>query len=100
MAIKTTVTKNYFMDSLRTNFSYDGASALYEYYDELSDDLGEDIEFDLVAIRAEWSEYTLDEYNQEFGLELEDLDELEKLLEKDDIRYIVVASNKIVVNNY
>lgn len=100
MAIKTTVSRSSFMDALRTNFSYDGASALYDYYDELSDDLGEDIEFDPVAIRCEWSEYTLDEYNQEFGLELADLDELESLLERDDIKYMVVSSDRIVVSNY
>lgn len=100
MAIKTTVSKSSFMDSLRTNFSYDGASALYHYYDELSDDIGEDIEFDPVAIRCEWSEYTLEEYNQEHGLELADLDELERVLERDDVRYMVVASDRIVVNNY
>lgn len=99
MAIKTTVSKNVFMDSLRTNFSWDGALALYEYYDQLSDDLGEDIEFDPVAIRCEWSEYTLNEYNQEFGLELEDIDELEKLLEKDGMQYMIVASDRIVVSN-
>ena len=39
------------------NWSYAGACALIEYLDDLGDDLGEEFEFDRVAIRCEWSEY-------------------------------------------
>lgn len=35
------------------NFSYEGASYLFD----LLDDVGEDIEFDRVAIRSQWYEY-------------------------------------------
>jgi len=39
------------------NWSYAGACALIEYLDDLGDDLGEEFEFDRVAIRCEYSEY-------------------------------------------
>lgn len=45
-----------------SSFTYNGASALYEYLTDLEDDLDQQIEFDQVAIRCDYSEYkTLDE---------------------------------------
>lgn len=44
-----------------------GAYALAEYLDELSDDIGEPIEWDRVAIRCEYSEYTLRDILDNFG---------------------------------
>jgi hypothetical protein len=40
---------------LRDAFSYEAITALFEWYDELSESC--DIEFDPVAIRCDWSEY-------------------------------------------
>lgn len=39
------------------NWSYDGANLLAKYYEELSDDLEQPFELNIVAIRCEWSEY-------------------------------------------
>lgn len=39
-------------------WTYEAAKTLAEYYDDLSDDIGEPFELDIVAIRCEWSEYT------------------------------------------
>lgn len=64
MAIQQTITDEYhFWDWLRNsdsyskNFSFEGANAVQDYYDQLSDDLGEDIEFDPIAWCCEWAEY-------------------------------------------
>ena len=38
-------------------WSYAGARALVEYLEELEDDIGEEIEFDVVALRCEYTEY-------------------------------------------
>ena len=59
------VHKYEFIDTLTrdeySSFTYNGASALYEYLTELEEDIGQ-IEFDHVAIRCDYSEYkTLDE---------------------------------------
>jgi hypothetical protein len=43
-----------------------GAYALAEYLDELSDDIGEPIEWDRVAVRCDYSEYTLSEVLEGF----------------------------------
>jgi hypothetical protein len=45
-------------DSYKNNFTWKGANALQQYLEELSDDIGENIEFDPVAWCVEYSEYT------------------------------------------
>jgi hypothetical protein len=40
------------------NWSWDGARALAEYLEELEQDLGEEMELDVVAIRCDFSEST------------------------------------------
>ena len=59
MSIVKTMTQSDFQDGLKGNgFSYDGTNALYDYYEELSDSMEEPFEFDAIAIRCEWTEYS------------------------------------------
>lgn len=76
MAIIETITDDYYFwswvknsDSYSNNFSFEGAKALQAYLDELSDDLGENIEFDPIAWCVEYTEYdtALEAYNQQHG---------------------------------
>ena len=71
MAIKTELTRSQFMDDLRSdefaNWTYSGASALYDYLQDLSDDMGQDIEFDRVTLRCEWSESNIDELAEQYS---------------------------------
>ena len=65
--IKETLTQSQFTDALKgdeyTSWSYGATVALYEYLNELD----QDIELDIVAIRCEFNEYdTCLEYAQEF----------------------------------
>lgn len=39
-------------------WSYEGAKALAEYVEQLAEDIGEPIEFDYVALRCEYTEYS------------------------------------------
>lgn len=55
-------------DSYKHNFSFEGAKALQEYLEQLSDELGEDFEFDPIAWCCEYSEYKdFDEFQHETG---------------------------------
>lgn len=61
-------------DMGRDNFSYEGAKALMEYLEELSDYTGENIEYDPIAFCCDFAEYSeaeyeslADEYSQDFG---------------------------------
>jgi len=49
------------------NFSREARRALFEYLDDMSDDIGEDIELDPIAICCEWCEYTADELFEQYG---------------------------------
>ena len=69
-----------FIDSLTkdeyANFSYNGASALYDYLTDLEYDMDQEIEFDRVAIRCDYSEYkTLDKILNQYD-NINNLDEL------------------------
>jgi hypothetical protein len=59
--IKETVNESRFTDVLMfdeyAGWTYGAIKALYDYYEQLSEDIGEDIELDPVAIRCEWTEY-------------------------------------------
>ena len=43
------------------NWTYEEASALFDWYEELEEDIGEPIAFDYVDIRCEWSSGHIDE---------------------------------------
>ena len=64
MSIVNTITNDYEFwdwlknsDNYKNSFSVEGAKAVQEYYEQLSDDMGETIEFDPIAWCCEWAEY-------------------------------------------
>lgn len=60
--MKTTLTTSQAADLLKSdsnaNWSRAGAYALVEHLEELEEDTGTEIEFDVVAIRCDYSEYS------------------------------------------
>lgn len=86
MAIVDTLNKWAFVDGFDKmgrgeNFTRHARELLFEYYDALSEDLGEDIEYDPIAICVEWSEYSEEELIAQYGEPLE--------IEPGQYRYIV-----------
>ena len=63
--MKQTINKHQAVDALlqdnNAGWSIEGAKALVEYLEELEEDLWEEFEFDIVAIRCEFSEMSIDE---------------------------------------
>ena len=62
--IKNTLTDEYTFwewqqqsDTYKDQFSLEGAKALFNYFDELSEEMGEDIEFDPIAWLCDFTEY-------------------------------------------
>jgi len=63
-------------ESYKNNFSWEGANALQEYLEDMSNDIGENISFDPVAWCCEFSEYKdFNDWSQN-GIDIKDLDEL------------------------
>lgn len=80
MSIIRTITNEYEFyewlkqsDNYKNNFSVEGAKAVQAYCDELSEDIGEQVEFDPIAWCCEFSEHdtALEAYNQHHGIDNE-----------------------------
>jgi hypothetical protein len=55
-------------DSYSNNFSFEGANAVQAYFEELSEDIGENIEFDPIAWCCEFSEYdSFEQFQKDTG---------------------------------
>ena len=80
MAITLELSQSHFMDHFRhsrpDNFSYEALEALFNYYEELSDELGSDIPLDVIAVCLDWSEMTLDEMVDRYAGKYSDFDAL------------------------
>ena len=97
MAIKKTVGKNEFMDEFKSirpnNFSYDGLIALYNYLEDLSDDVGEDVELDVIELCCEYEEDSINYFLEQY--ELENIEDL-----KDNTVVIEVDADTIIIQKY
>ena len=61
----------------KDNFTYEGKKALFEYLERYEEDLDEKIEFDVVALCCEYSEYkNLDELKENYS-DIETMQDLE-----------------------
>jgi len=72
--MKETVTIYRFLDvfkgsnTYQNHFSHDGLIALFEYLEDYEDDTGEEIEFDMVAICCDYTEYdSLKDFNADYA---------------------------------
>ena len=97
------VTEYSFRDTFLTsayknNFSYDGLTALYDYFEELEDELGEPIEFDHIAIAGEYSELTIDELRDNYFID-KDIDVIEYLQERTQVIEIE-DSDRVIIQDY
>ena len=79
--------KQGFKDLNRNNFSDEGLKALFEYFQQLESDLDDEIEFDVISICCEFTEYeTLVELGESYP-------------EMDDIEYIETSKGSFVARN-
>lgn len=78
------------MDDQYANWSRDAAYGIAEYLENLADALGENIEFDVVGIRCDFSEYDLEDIIYQYEVEL-GIDTDEEGFEVDDYTMDEVA---------
>ena len=57
MTLSTSQATSQLTQDQNANWTYAGATALVEYLEGLEEDTGEEIEFDLVAIRCDYSQF-------------------------------------------
>lgn len=56
-------------------FSYEGLEVLFDYLDNLSEDTGETIELDVVALCCEYYESSIEELIDNYNIDLSEVDE-------------------------
>ena len=88
--------RNYFGGQYKTNFSYEGLKALFEYLEEFEDGTGAEIELDVVAICCEFTEYeSLKEYNEDYDKEYEEIEAI-----SDDTMLIKIDDERFIIQQY
>lgn len=81
MAIVQTVNSVYqFREAFRLagradNFSYEGLEVLFDYLENLSEDIGEPIELDVIALCCEYCESSIEELIDQYNIDLSDVEE-------------------------
>ena len=67
-------------------FTYEAYEVLFDYLWDLGEDIGEPIEFDVIAICCEWSEYdSIRELAEQYGVAVEDVIDVDEDTDEDDI---------------
>ena len=74
-------------------FSYEGKRALFDYLNELSEDIGEPIELDIIGICCDFTQYdSIEEFNHDYQLDLDDIDDINYytiVIRIDEDRFII-----------
>lgn len=55
-------------------FSYEGLDILFDYLEGLEQDIGEEIELDVIALCCDYAESTIDELISDYGIDISDCD--------------------------
>jgi hypothetical protein len=95
----THLTQSDFIDTFRyshtykNNFSYDGLIALFEYLEDLEENTGEQINFDMVSICCDYTEYSNIE---EFITDYQDSTELHENLDYSEIISVLREQTEVI----
>tara|TARA_R100000234_G_C4856630_1_gene117425 strand:- start:7 stop:309 length:303 start_codon:yes stop_codon:yes gene_type:complete len=58
-------------------FSYNGLKALYDYLEQLEDEIGEEIELDVIALCCEYAEYkSLEHFQNYYGEDYQTIEDI------------------------
>ena len=87
--MKTTVSLYDFREAFRkadrtTHFSYDGLEILFDYFEQLEEDTGEEIEFDVIAICCEYAEDDLEYISNQYSIDIDGLSDEEAFVKVRD----------------
>jgi len=80
----------------KEQFSYKGKKALFEYLEQLEEDLDEEIELDVIALCCDFTEYEdLAEFQNEHGKEYESIEDIE-----DSTIVIKIDNDSFIIQAY
>lgn len=61
------------------NFTYEGLTVLFYYFESYEEDTGQEIELDVIAICCEYSEETPEAIAENYSIDVEGMDDDEKI---------------------
>lgn len=75
-------------------FSHEGKKALYNYLNDLSEDVGEPLELDIITLCCEFSEFkNLEEFKKDYNMDdiedIEDIEDYTTVIPIDDKSFII-----------
>jgi len=77
-------------------FSYDGLTALYDYLEQLGDDIGEEIELDVIALCCEYAEYdNLKEFQADYSEDYQTIGDIES-----DTTVIMIDDDSFIIQQF
>ncbi len=81
--MKTTLNESQFIDAFKRSserkeqFSYEALKALFEHLEQLEQDTGSEIEFDMIALCCEYQEIeSVEEFNNQYKSDYESIDDI------------------------
>ena len=78
------------------NFSTSGLIALYEYLEMLGDDLGQEIELDVIALCCEYAEYdNLEEFQADYSEDYQTIGDIES-----DTTVIMIDDDSFIIQQF
>ena len=84
------------------NFSHAGLLALYHYLVDLEEETGEEMDLDVIALCCEFSEYDLEELQQEFGDSDDPWESMEEATDwlEDRTTVIHVGDDSVIIQDF
>jgi len=103
--MKTTINQSDFVSAFKGNserknqFSYGALCALFNYYEEVEQSSGEEMELDVVAICCDWTEYdTALEAAQAYDFDKENEDKARSYLENNTTVLSLEGGGVVIAN--
>jgi len=89
----------------QTQFSYEGLEVLFDYLEELSDSIGENIELDVVALCCDYAESSAADIAEGYNIDLDgtdpdDIDEVVKAYLQDQGVFVGETSSTILYQQF
>ena len=100
MAIVQELNESYFIERFKEmgrgdQFTYEAKQVLYEYYENLSEYMGEDIKLDVIAICCDWYESTAQEIINDYNIDTSEA--IENVTDPKDMEEIKQAQHDYII---
>ena len=79
-------------------FSYEGKKALYDYLNDLSEDIGENIELDIIGLCCDFTEYnSIEEFLNDYSHTIGDINDIEDIR---DYTTVIQINKSFIIQSF